>query len=151
MSPEAYELVSLVQAAALKHGVFERRGPGEGNRVTNKVMSDANKAVEAVFGREAVEPAFVPSVKHSMDYYLEGTSEAVEVEFSLPNPYPCLEKDAFKVLLAREQGISINRLVLVGPPGSRKRLSAPAPTAIIGYLRDKHDLEVAVAELNNMF
>ncbi|MBK1855705.1 hypothetical protein JO972_12095 [Verrucomicrobiaceae bacterium 5K15] len=150
MSPQAKELIQIVQNAALRHSIFQKRGPGEGNRVTNAVMGDANKQVRLIFGDSAVEQAFVPGVRQSIDYYLEETAEAIEVEFSLPNPYPCLEKDSFKVLLARERGINVKRLILVGPPGSRSRLSAPAPTAIIAYLRDEHDLEVTVCELNNV-
>lgn len=149
MSPEAKEIIAVLQDAALRHGIFEKRGPGEGNRITNAVMTEVNIEIRRRFGHRSVEKEFVPGVRQSVDYFLEESGEVIEVEFSLPNPYPCLEKDAFKVLLAQDRGVRISRLILVGPPGSTSRLSAPAPRAIIDLLKRKHQVEVIVVELSD--
>jgi hypothetical protein len=71
----------------------------------------------------------------------------VEIEFSLSNPYPCLEKDAFKVMIARDAGRKIERLVFIGDPGCAKRLAAAAPKTITGWLLKQHGIAVDVIEL----
>ena len=147
MSPHAQKIVAIVQQAAHAHHAFERQGPGAGNRVTNAVMAEANRLVAEKFGDGVAEVTLVDGIAQSIDFYLTETSEAIEVELSLSNPYPCLEKDAFKLLLAKNSGRSVKRLVLVGDPGSSRRMSAPAPTAIIDYLRRQHALEVEICEL----
>ncbi len=129
--------------------VFEKRGPGAGNRVTNEVMRRINERVAAEFGREVIECALMPGVRQSVDFYIPDEATVIEVEFSLCNPYPCLEKDSFKVLLAKDAGYNITTLILVGDPGCERRLAAPAPKAIIAWLKSKHELDIRIIELND--
>ena len=147
MSPEAQQIVAIVQRLASKHSAFVATGPGAGNSVTNLVMQQVNQEVAAIFGESAIERAFLDGVRQNVDFYLESTKEVIEVELSLSNPYPCLEKDSMKILLARDQGHKIKRLILVGDPGCRQRLAAPAPNAIMSYLKQAHGLEVEIHEL----
>jgi hypothetical protein len=142
-------ILNLIQEAAINFRAFERRGPGAGNRITNQVMAYINQRVRREFGPETVEPVLGADAKQAVDFYVREEGTAIEVEFSLCNPYPCLEKDALKVLLAIDNGHPIHTLVLVGDPGCHRRLAAPAPRAIIGWLRRKHNLEVKVVELQN--
>jgi hypothetical protein len=142
-------ILDLIQKAAAELHVFERRGPGAGNINTNLVMARINKEVASEFGREVVECALAAGVRQSVDFYIPDEATVIEVEFSLCNPYPCLEKDAFKILLAKESGHNINRLILVGDPGCSKRLAAPTPRAIIDWLNRNHDLEVHIVELHS--
>ena len=147
MSPQAQQIVLIVQHFATQNNAFVAAGPGAGNAITNLVMQQANQEVAAQFGEAVVERAFLEGVRQNVDYYLEETKEVIEVEFSLRNPYPCLEKDCMKVLLARDGGFEIERLILVGDPGCGQRLAAAAPQAIIGYLRRIHGLVVEIHEL----
>lgn len=72
-------------------------------------------------GLGVVQCSLSSNAKQSVDFYIEEEATVIEVEFSLSNPYPCLENDAFKVLLAKDEGCSIETLILVGDPGSKKR------------------------------
>jgi hypothetical protein len=100
-------------------------------------------------GRDVVQRVLGSSANQSVDFYIEEDRTVIEVEFSLSNPYPCLEKDAFKALLAKDEGCLIETLVLVGDPGCKKRLSAPAAVAISGWLRRRHNILVRVVELSD--
>lgn len=144
-------ILDLVQEAAITFRVFERRGPGVGNRITNQVMAYVNQQVRQEFGPEIVEPVLGADTKQSVDFFVREEGTAIEVEFSLCNPYPCLEKDVLKVLLAIDNGYPIHTLVLVGDPGCQRRLAAPAPRAVMGWLRRKHNLEVQVVELQHAY
>jgi hypothetical protein len=141
------QILAIIQETSTELRAFERRGPGAGDLATNQVMARINKQVAIEFGREVIERAFTAGVRQSVDFYVPDEATVIEVEFSLCNPYPCLEKDAFKILLAKEAGYTIKTLVLVGDPGCTKRLSSPAPRAIISWLKKNHDLEICVVEL----
>lgn len=140
-------IIQLVQETATRLRAFEPRGPGEGNRVTNAVMASINQLVTAQFGEGLVEPTLGNRVRQSVDFYVKDEATIIEVEFSLSNPYPCLEKDAFKALLAKDAGHPVKKLVLIGDPGCGNRLAAPAPQAVISWLTRHHELEVTVVEL----
>jgi hypothetical protein len=148
MSPQAQQIVAIVQRIATQNNAFTAAGPGAGNAVTNLVMQQANQEVAAIFGEAVIERAFLEGVRQNVDFFLEETKEVIEVELSLRNPYPCLEKDSMKILLARDGGHQIERLILVGDPGCSKRMAAAAPQAIIDYLRRIHGLVVEVHELS---
>ena len=140
-------LLEIVQEAASKHHVFESRGQGAGNHVTNDAIREINQKVKAEFGDRVVEVTLSNLSKQSVDFYFEDEGTVVEIEFSLSNPYPCLEKDAFKVLIAKENGRPITRLIFIGDPGCRKRLSSAAPQSIIKWLKKNHEIDVEVIEL----
>jgi len=131
MSPQAQQIIAIVQRLATEHNAFLPAGPGAGNNVTNRIMDAANAEVAALLGEAVIEKAFVEGVRQNVDFYLEASKEVIEVELSLSNPYPCLEKDSFKILVARVEGHEIERLIIVGDPGCAKRMAAPAPQGII--------------------
>jgi len=106
-----------------------------------------NDLTATEMGHKVHQRALGSNANHSVDFYVEEEATVIEVEFSLSNPYPCLEKDAFKVLLAKDEGCAINTLVLVGDPGCKKRLSAPGPRAIAEWLRRRHDISLRIVEL----
>lgn len=140
-------VLEIIQQVADTFQVFKSRGPGDGNRVTNQAVYAMNELTTKEFGNGVAQRALCGTARQSVDFYIEDEGTVIEVEFSLSNPYPCLEKDAFKVLLAKEEGCPIKTLVLVGDPGCAKRLSAPAPRAISAWLRSRHDISVRIVEL----
>jgi hypothetical protein len=139
--------VAIIQEIATSHDVFKSRGEGAGNLHTNRALSVVNERVIAEFGPEVVQCVLCEGNRQSVDFYLRDEGTIVELEFSLANPYPCLEKDVFKALLAKHAGVNVRNLVLVGDPGSVRRLSAPAPKAIINFVDKRHALVVTVVEL----
>lgn len=144
---KARRVAEIAQAVALDLHVFEPRGQGLGNRVTNEAMRDINRQVEREFGASVVEVALVDSSKQTVDFYFEDEATIVEIEFGLSNPYPCLEKDAFKAIIARDAGKKVEKLVFIGDPGSEKRLAAAAPRTIAGWLAKHRGIAIEVIEL----
>ncbi len=144
---KVHRIAEIAQEVACTLRLFEPRGQGAGNKVTNEAMRIINEKVAGEFGDQVVEVALVATSKQSVDFYFEDEGTVVEIEFSLSNPYPCLEKDAFKVMIARDAGRKINRLVFTGDPGCAKRLGAAAPKTITGWLLKQHGIAVDVIEL----
>ena len=141
------EVFRVAQEVAQKCRVFESRGQGAGNHVTNQAMEQIDEIIASRYGKKTVERELSSLNKQTVDFYFEDEKTIVEIEFSFSNPYPCLEKDSFKALLAKEEGYPVERLVIIGDPGSLKRSSAPAPKAIIAWLKHHHQLQVVVMEL----
>lgn len=148
MSPLAQQIVNLVQNATTQHNAFLPVGPGQGNQVTNAVMSQANQAVQEQHAGTMIEYHFAEGIQQNFDYFIPQTSEAIEVELSLSNPYPCLQKDSLKVLLARYRGQNIQSLILVGDPGSTQKMNAPAQRALLEYFLVIHGLNIEIVELH---
>lgn len=148
MSPLAQQIVNLVQNATTQNNAFLPIGPGQGNQVTNAVMAQANQAVREQHAGTMIEYRFAEGIQQNFDYFIPQTYEAIEVELSLSNPYPCLQKDSLKVLLARYHGQNIQSLILVGDPGSRQRMNAPAQRALLEYFRVIHGLNIEISELH---
>ena len=141
------DVFSVTQQMVRECLVFESRGQGAGNRITNQAMTRINAIIAAKHGQHTVEQALSSLNKQSVDFYFGDEKTIIEIEFSFSNPYPCLEKDSFKALLAREQGHSVERLVIIGDPGSLRRSAAAAPRAIMAWLKEHHQLHVDVMEL----
>lgn len=144
---KARRVAEITQEVAYAMQLFEPRGQGVGNKVTNAAMREINQRVAAEFGRRVVEVALVDSSKQTVDFYFEDEGTIVEIEFSLSNPYPCLEKDAFKAIVAQGAGRKVQRLVFIGDPGSAKRLAAAAPKTITAWVMERHQIAIEVIEL----
>jgi hypothetical protein len=140
-------LIDIIQTVSDELGVFVARGQGAGNRVTNSALARINERVLTELGPGVTQRLLCNGNRQAVDFYLRDEGTIVELEFSLTNPYPCLEKDLFKALLAKDAGADVRRLVLIGDPGSRKRLNAPAPRAIMAFVERAHGLAVTVVEL----
>lgn len=141
------KLTELAQESADRFDVFTPRGPGIGNSVTNDALKHLNSLVIGEFGQHVVQQTLSSENGQSVDFYFEEDRAIVEVEFSLSNPYPSLEKDAFKALLARDSGKPVEKLVIIGDPGSLKKHERPAPKSIVAWLKRHHRLDVAIIEL----
>ena len=140
-------VLAHVRTAAEEHDLLgEKRGAGEGNRVTNAVMARAGDFVRRDLGEDVAEQSLTPD-RQRVDFWLADEGTIIEVEFSLTNPYPCLQKDLVKALLALDSGHAVRRLVLIGRLGSVKRHASPAPQAIIGWAKRRFGIEVEIWEI----
>ncbi len=110
-------------------------------------MAHLSDLVQNEFGQNVVQQVLCCDNGQSVDFFLEAERTVVEVEFSLSNPYPCLEKDLFKVLLAKDSGKQIDKLVLIGDPGSLKKHLRPAMRSIVSWAQRRCGLDVAILEL----
>jgi hypothetical protein len=146
-SDRTRRILEIIQDVSDELHVFVPRGQGAGNVATNNAVRAINTRVANEVGADILQCILCSGNKQSVDFFLKDEAIVIELEYSLKNPYPCLEKDLFKILLAKDAGVAISDLVLVGDPGSQKRLSAPAPRAIIEFVKRVHGVTVSVIEL----
>jgi hypothetical protein len=142
------ELCLLAQALAEQTaGFFEKKGPGVGDKATNEFVRSLRELARDTFKFDHSEKAMCSSHGLRFDYFFPDEMVVVEFAFGLHNPNSEFERDILKCLLAIEEGCPIKRLVLMGKPGAITRLSAPAPKAIVAFVKKRFDLEVDVLEL----
>jgi hypothetical protein len=138
------------QAQAVADGLpqmFGKKGPGDGNRFTSHYMSLLNERVIADSGADVVEQVICGDTNQSVDFYVRSEKTVLEVELSLYNVHTNLERDIFKVLLARAGGEDINTLVLLGKEPAVARHEQPSSRALIGWVKRHHDLDVIIHEI----
>jgi hypothetical protein len=128
---------------------FERKGPGKGDRATAAFVRLLRESAQRSFGSDYSEKAACTSAGFRFDFFFPEEAVAVEFAFGLHNPLSEFERDIFKCLLAKEEGCSIGKLLLIGKPGAISRLGAPAPRAIVALVRKRFDLTVEVLELRD--
>lgn len=105
------------------------------------------EAAQGIFGSDFSEKPACTSAGFRFDFFFPEEAVAVEFAFGLHNPNSEFERDIFKCLLAIEEGCSVKKLMLIGKPGAIARLSAPAPKAIVFFVRKRFDLAVEIFEL----
>jgi hypothetical protein len=123
-----------------------RRTPGR-RPVVDQYMRAFGKQVDAEVGAGMAEQRISGSNEFRVDFYVEEDAAVIEIEFNLPGSHSNFERDIFKILLARDTGRVVKTLVLVGPPGSRERLSEAGPKDIITWVKKHHRLDVQVLDL----
>lgn len=135
------------QIAVMTPGFFEVKGPGKGDHASNQFMQELRHLAHLQFGSDLSEKKCISTAKMAFDFYLEAEDTAVEIALGLDKPNSEYERDIFKCLLAKDDGLNVRRLVFITKPGGIKRLSAPGPRAIADYVRSKHGLDVVIWEL----
>jgi hypothetical protein len=71
----------------------------------------------------------------------------VEVARILHNPLSEYERDIFKCLLAREEGLELTSLIFISRPGALSRQGAPGPGKIAGLVEKHFGLRIEILEL----
>lgn len=126
---------------------FETKGPGKGDHATAKFVRSLQEAARGMFGNDFSEKLACTSAGFRFDFFFPEEAVAVELAFGLQNPNSEFERDIFKCLLAIDESCLVKKLMLIGKPGAIGRLSAPAPKAIISFVKKRFDLQVEVLEL----
>ena len=131
---------------------FVRTGPGKekGNGKTNAYMAELNARVATEFGSGVSEQCICGNSKLCVDFYVRDEATIIEVELSLSNPHSNLERDVLKIVVAKAAGLSVERLVLLGEPGSIRRHQGASSRAFIEWLKVEQCIEVEILELNNI-
>ena len=110
-------------------------------------MHALRQRVRENLGEGFDEKRICGETKFSVDFYIPNERAVVEIELSARNPHTNFERDVFKCLLATDAGNSVEKLVILGKPGTVKRLSMPDHLAIREWLKRNHGIEVEVVEL----
>lgn len=126
---------------------FQKKGPGPGNHANLQFMSSLRQVANGLFGCDLSEKPVCGAADYRLDFYLPEERTAVEFAFGLCYPLSEYERDIFKCLLAQEDGLPIERLVLIGKPGALARQGADGPVMIANFVARTHGLKVEVMEL----
>ena len=151
MKPIARGIFELARSlAAQTPGFEERRGPGRnaGDGLTRDYLKKLDEIVGARWPSavDAQRPIGT-NAGYTFDYYIRSEQTAVEIALSLRNPLSEFERDVFKAMLAKENGLALRNLILLGKRGAVKRLSAPGPSAIIAWAARHCGIDIEVKDL----
>ena len=146
--PRVAKLVLIAQKIAWQTpDFFQTKGPGHGDRASAVFMSQLRKVAHNMFACDLSEKRACRSANYRFDFYFPEERTAVEFAFGLNYPLSEYEKDIFKCLLAIEDGLAVDTLVLVGKPGALNRQGARGPVAIAKFVERMHGVKVDVIEL----
>lgn len=125
---------------------YKSVGPGKGNRRANLYMEKLREQVKRLRGIEC-EKHFDKEINSAFDFYIKDEKTVIEIALSLRNPLSEFHKDVFKVLLAKDNRMKINRLVFLSKDGALKRQKEPQYQAIRRWLKKYYTVEVKIEEL----
>ncbi len=149
MESKAQRLIVLAQKLADQTPDFYKtKGPGVGDRATNKFMEQLRRLAKEIFGGEFSEAKICGDNNFTADFYFPDEETVVEIAFSLDKPINEFERDIFKCLLAQNCGHRVRKLILVSKPGGEKRQEYPGPKGIKDWVKEKYGLEIEIWELN---
>jgi len=110
-------------------------------------MHALNQKVIERFGENYVEQYICGETRQNVDFYISEEKTIIEVELSLYNIHPNLERDIFKTLLAIDAGHKVKTLVLIGKEGAVDRHKGGASRAFINWVFKHHRLEVVISDI----
>jgi hypothetical protein len=130
--------------------MFKLRRAGAGTPFVNEVINHLKFLVVQEFGSGVVNQFLSKANRQTVDFWLEDEHTIVELEFNILALPPVLEKEVFKALLAKDAGIDVRQLVLIGDPGAALLSHAPTPASIVEWVERQHQIRVLVWDLNDM-
>lgn len=126
MSEQTDRFKLLVQKLAEKTpDFFEIKGAGDGDHATNNFMRNLRTIARKFYGANLHEKQCVPGANFRFDFYLKDEGTVIEIALSLRNPNSEFEKDLLKCILAKQQGLQIEHLLLISKPGGMKKANEP--------------------------
>jgi hypothetical protein len=143
MRSKVQRLVAVIQREGSKRLDLFRKGRKR-QAAVREFESRLGSVIDKKLGPNLCQQEIHGSCGFKVDFYVREEKTIVELECSLSNAHNNFERDIFKALLARG---AVSRLVLVGNPGSMKRLKEPGPSAIKDWAEEQHHLSVQVVEM----
>jgi hypothetical protein len=149
--PITDDLLKVIHQAAASIPTFnDRLGPGvnAGNGANRHFLKTVNGAVTERWPNQVeIDRTAISGAKLNFNFYIPSEQTAIEIALSIRNPVSEYEKDIFKGLMARDSGLPLERLILVGKSGSVKLRNSPGSKAIRDWAWEKHKLKVEVHEI----
>jgi len=133
--------------AARTPNFFDSKGPGAGDKANGQFMELLRTAAKEIFKADFSEKKACRGARYCFDFYFPNEGIAVEVALSLHNPVSEYERDIFKCLLAREEGIEVTQLIFIARPGALSRQGAPGPRKIAALVERLFGLCIDILEL----
>jgi hypothetical protein len=149
MSATTARILELANAIAKERGLifFDRLGPGKGNDSTTSFMQELHTRVRAELGAGLGEICLCGTNKLCVDFYIRHERTIIEIELGARNPHTNFERDIFKGLLAKDEGCEIDYLIIIGKPGTVKRLQMPDARAIANWVQKHHSIGIQIYDL----
>lgn len=142
------QLVELARSIAAANPDFQAvRGPGDGDRATQRFMTELRELAHAMFGQDFSEKKICGENAFAVDFYFAEEETIVEVALGLPNPASEFEKDILKAIIAQDQGQRVRRLVFISRAGAMRKCAQPGRYAVQEWARARHGLSVEIQEL----
>jgi hypothetical protein len=143
------EQILLIAQHVANHqpGFFTVKSSERGDDATSAYMRDLRSAVEAQIGKDYSERRICGDNKLAVDFFIEQERAVIEVAFGLRNSNSEFERDILKVLMAREAGAEVRRLIFIAKPGGEKRISQASSRAMVAWAARNHQLEIVARDL----
>lgn len=103
---------------------YKVKSAGAGDHASNQFMKNLRDLARKSFGADYSEKKVCKGTKHAFDFYIPEERSAVEIALSLHNPASEYEKDIFKCILAKEDGVPVSSLLFITKPGGFLRHEA---------------------------
>ncbi len=144
---KAERIFQLAQEVVAAYDLLNARRANSGDLYTREVIDHLKFLVMEEFGPGAANQFLSKANRQSVDFWIENEQTIVELEYSLGNSDPLLEKEVFKALLAKEAGHDVRHLILIGDPGSVRRWQTPTPRSVMAWVERHHEIRVQLWEL----
>lgn len=142
------QIISMANEIAGTTPDFHKiKGPGTGDKANHVFMATLQSRARDTFGKDYAEKQISGDIKSAVDFYIPEEKTIIEIALTLRVPLSEFQKDIFKALLARDNGVEVEHLVFVAKPGARKRHQEPASQAIIHWLKKHYSINVTIEEL----
>lgn len=154
MGTIAQQIFDMAQELAWETPGFQtHRAPGNeaGNGMTKEFLQSLNDQVHGHWPKKVClqEPIAEGVARYSFDYFIPSEETAVEIALSIWHSPSEFEKDIFKAILAKNAGMRLRKLVLIGKKDSERCRNAPGPKAIRCWVWRKCGIEVEVKDLTS--
>jgi hypothetical protein len=142
----------IIEKAALIPSFNHRLGPRgceNGNVPTRRFGSFISELVRIKWPDQVTinQPA-ICNAKFKFDFYMPTEATAIEIALSMRNSVSEYEKIIFMALLAKEGGLPLQRLILIGKRGSISTRNRPGSKAIRDWVKIRFNLEVEIHEFH---
>jgi hypothetical protein len=125
---------------------FEIKGQGAGDHATNEYMKLLNEAASGLLGKDLSNKKVCATTDACFDFYVPDERAVIEIALSLRNSNSEYEKDIFKCLIGKVNGLLIDKLILVSKPGGLAKQAEPYRQAVAEVAR-RNGLAVIVCDL----
>jgi hypothetical protein len=126
---------------------YKIKNAGLGDHASNQFMKNLRQLAKDHFGSDFSEKRVCKDTRHAFDFYIPEEGSAIEIALSLRNPLSEYEKDIFKCLLAKEDGLKINSLLFITKPGGMLRHEAAGSKRIRELVLKRFGVWVDILEL----
>ena len=142
-------ILQLAQENANSYRIFALRRSGAATPFVNEVINHLKFVVAQELGGGVVNQTLNQASHQTVDFWLEDEFTILQMEFNILSSPPVLEREIFKALLAKDAGMDVRYLILIGDPGSVMIAQTPTAIALKDWVERRHQIQVQIWELKD--